>query len=54
MKRKIKTLSEKKGKLKWNFAMGLLHGMFFSGGMGFSDSNTILPVFINTVVWQKL
>ena len=54
VKRKTKKLSEKDGKLKWNFAMGLLHGMFFSGGMGFSNFNTILPIFINSLTNSKI
>jgi len=54
IKSKVKTLSEKNGKLKWNFAMGLLHGMFFSGGMGFSDPNTVLPIFINSLTNSKV
>ena len=43
---KVETLGKKNGKSKWNFTMGLLHGMLFGGGMGFSDPNIILPRFI--------
>jgi len=40
-------------KLRWNFAMGLLHGIFFNGGMAFSNPTTILPVFLNTFTHSK-
>lgn len=33
--------------LKWNFAMGLIHGIFFIGGQAFSNPDTIIPVFLN-------
>jgi len=51
---KIKTSDRKGNKLKWNFAMGLLHGIFFNGGMGFSDPNTVLPAFINSLTNSKV
>jgi len=40
--------------LRWNFAMGLLHGVFFNGGMAFSNPTTILPVFLNTFTHSKV
>ena len=40
--------------LRWNFAMGLLHGVFFNGGMAFSNSTTILSVFLNTFTHSKI
>lgn len=40
--------AKKDTNLRWNFAMGLLHGVFFNGGMAFSNPTTILPVFLNT------
>ena len=49
-----KNLRDKPGNLKWNFAMGLLHGAFFSGGVGFSDPNTILPVFVNSLTSSRI
>jgi len=33
--------------LMWNFAMGLIHGIFFIGGQAFSNPDTIIPVFLN-------
>jgi MFS family permease len=33
--------------LKWNFSMGLIHGIFFTGGQAFSNPDTIIPVFLN-------
>ena len=39
--------------LRWNFAMGLLHGIFFNGGMAFSNPTTILPVFLNAFTHSK-
>jgi len=41
-------------KLKWNFAMGLIHGMFFTGGQAFGNVNTILPVFLNNFTNSKM
>lgn len=41
-------------KLKWNFAMGLIHGMFFTGGQAFGNPNTILPVFLNYFTNSKM
>jgi len=40
--------------LRWNFAMGLLHGVFFNGGMAFSNPTTILSVFLNTFTHSKV
>lgn len=33
--------------VRFNFAMGLLHGIMFQAGMAFSAPNTVLPVFLN-------
>jgi MFS family permease len=33
--------------LKWNFAMGLIHGILFTGGQAFSNPDTIIPVFLS-------
>ena len=41
-------------KLKWNFAMGLVHGIFFTGGLAFGNANTILPVFLNNLTSSKM
>ncbi len=41
-------------KLKWNFAMGLIHGTFFTGGQAFGNPNTILPVFLNNFTNSKI
>jgi len=43
----------KNSKLRWNFIMGLLHGIFFAGGQAFGDPNTILPVFLNNFTSSK-
>jgi len=40
--------------LKWNFAMGLIHGIFYSGGLAFGDVNTILPVLLNNFTQSKI
>jgi MFS family permease len=44
---------EKRAKMRWNFMMGLLHGVFFTGGMAFSNSTVILPVFLNSLTSSK-
>ena len=54
MQRKMKAPGKKGDKLKWNFAMGLLHGLFFDGGMGFSNPNTVLPIFISSLTHSKI
>jgi len=48
-KGRIPTVSRTKDdNLKWNFSMGLLHGIFYNGGIAFSEPTTILPVFLNS------
>jgi len=42
-----------KDKLKWNFTMGLLHGIFYTGGLAFSEPSTVLPVFLNNFTNSK-
>jgi MFS family permease len=39
--------------LKWNFAMGLIHGILFTGGQAFCNPNTILPIFLNHLTNSK-
>jgi len=45
---------KKNKNLRWNFTMGLLHGVFFNGGMAFSNPTTILSVFLNTFTHSKV
>jgi hypothetical protein len=33
--------------LKWNFAMGLIHGIAFTGSRAFNNPNVILPLFLD-------
>jgi MFS family permease len=33
--------------LKFNFSMGVLHGVFYQAGLAFSSPTTVLPVFLN-------
>lgn len=33
--------------LKWNFTMGLIHGIFFAVGEAFYNPDTIIPVFLS-------
>ena len=40
--------------LKWNFAMGLIHGIFFTGGQAFSNPDTIIPVFLSHFTDSKI
>jgi len=40
--------------LKWNFSMGLLHGIFFTSGRAFGNPDTILPVFLNNFTTSKI
>ena len=40
--------------IKWNFAMGLIHGILFTGGQAFCDSNTVLPVFLDHFTKSKI
>ena len=39
--------------MKRNFVMGLLHGIFFTGGMAFSNPTAILPVFLDSLTGSK-
>ena len=38
----------------WNFAMGLLHGIFYNGGIAFSNVSTVLPVFLDNFTTSKI
>ncbi len=33
--------------LKWNFFVGLMHGVLFNGGVAFSSTTTVIPAFLN-------
>jgi MFS family permease len=44
----------KKSNLKWNFAMGLIHGTFYTGGYTFGEPNTIIPIFLNNFTTSKV
>ena len=39
---------------KFNFIMGLLHGMFYSGGIAFGSSTTVLPAFLTNFTTSKV
>ena len=45
---------EKKSVSRFNFIMGLLHGMFYSGGIAFGSSTTILPAFLANFTASKV
>ena len=51
MKALIKRWSEGYG---WNFTMGLLHGIFYNGGIAFSNVGTVLPVFLDNFTTSKI
>jgi len=40
--------------IKWNFAMGLIHGILFTGGQAFCNPNTILPIFLDHFTKSKI
>jgi MFS family permease len=40
--------------VRWNFAMGLIHGTLFTGGQAFGSPDTILPVFLNHFTSSKI
>jgi len=40
--------------VKWNFAMGLIHGILFTGGQAFCNPNTILPIFLDHFTKSKI
>ncbi len=39
---------------RWNFSMGLIHGIFFNGGQAFGNPDTILPVFLQHFTTSKI
>ena len=39
--------------IKWNFAMGLIHGILFLGGEAFYNPDTILPIFLDHFTKSK-
>lgn len=51
--RTANTSHRSRREVKWNFAMGVLHGIFFSGGQAFVNPDTILPVFLNHFTQSK-
>jgi len=51
----IKSQGKKKDtRLRWNFAMGILHGTFFSGGRAFGNPDIILPIFLSNFSASKI
>ena len=40
--------------IKWNFAMGLIHGILFTGKCGVWHPNTILPIFLDHFTKSKI
>lgn len=38
----------------WNFTMGLIHGIFFTGGRAFINPDTILPVYLDHFTNSKV
>jgi len=51
----IKSQNKKKDtRLRWNFAMGLLHGVFFTGGRAFGNPDIILPLFLSNFSASKI
>jgi len=45
---------EKESVSKFNFIMGILHGMFYSGGIAFGSSTTVLPAFFANFTSSKI
>lgn len=39
--------------IKWNFAMGLIHGILYLGGEAFYNPDTILPIFLDHFTKSK-
>lgn len=39
---------------RWNFTMGVLHGIFFSFGMAFSEPFSVLPLFLRSFTSSKV
>lgn len=44
----------KTNNLNWNFTMGLIHGIFYNGGMAFGEPTTVLPIFLNNFTNSKI
>ena len=45
---------EKKSVSRFNFIMGILHGVFYSGGIAFGNSTTVLPAFLANFTSSKV
>ncbi len=45
---------EKKSISRFNFIMGLLHGIFYSGGIAFGSATTVLPAFLTNFTSSKV
>ena len=40
--------------IKWNFAMGLIHGILFAAGEAFHNPDTVLPIFLDHFSKSKI
>lgn len=49
------TVTEKyKDNHRWNFAMGMVHAVFFSGATSFVHPDTVIPLFLSTLTSSTL
>ncbi len=39
---------------KFNFLMGVLHGIFYNAGIAFGSSNTVLPIFLDNFTGSRI
>jgi len=49
----LKNNSTTNNNIKWNFTMGLIHGILYLGGEAFYNPDTILPIFLDHFTKSK-
>jgi len=49
----VKSKERTDGNLRWNFSVGLLHGILLNGGRAFGNPDTIIPVFLRNFTSSK-
>jgi hypothetical protein len=56
LKERIPTAAtkERKNNHRWNFSMGMVHAVFFSGATSFVHPDTVIPLFLSTLTSSSI
>jgi MFS family permease len=47
-------MAKSKNNNRWNFIMGMVHAVFFSGGTSFVHPDTVIPLFLSTLTSSSI